>query len=335
MNDQHLAGAEGRHAPDLTAAAESAGAGRYTMLQRLTSEPRADVHKALDSQTGRHVVMKVVDLRAYGPTAEAMRDEFAALMRLRHPHVVEVLECDVVPGAGRVRVVMEWIEGSPAASSVQDLLRRSGFRLHESVVRRYAVEALQGVAYLHAQGMVHRSVKPSNMLLAGAGGGSVKLRAFGVACKVTTSPPTILATGTPAYMSPESFADDDDSWSVYSDVWAWACSVVEMASGLPPWSELALPSLALVFRIGCAQPPNHHPTIPSHLSDELKALLMRCFAFDPAERPTAAELLATEYMLGAETVPAAPLPPSAEADALYTAELAAKRPSDNYNTRSS
>jgi serine/threonine protein kinase len=286
---------------------------RYRFVRRIGFERYAEISKAFDTVVGRYVAIK--EVRPSGETRASVHDlqtEFAALIELQHPNVLKVLHSDIIDDE-HARVVMEWM----AANSMREILEETGFRLREVVVRRYAFEALKGLAYLHAQGMVHRNLKPSSLLI--SADGTVKIRAFGAGCSISASPATV--RGTPAYMSPDVFTQE--KFSVASDVWAFACCVTEMASGLPPWSEVTgTGPLKLVYRIGCAQPPNHHPTIPSHLSDELKALLMRCFAFDPAERPTAAELLATEYMLGAQT--AASLPPSAESDAEYDARYAAK-----------
>lgn len=137
-------------------------------------------------------------------------------------------------------------------------------------------------------------IKTGNFLL--SGDGTVKIGDFGLSTASSQSA-TAGATktiGTIRYLSPEAL---HGRFTFASDIWALACAVVAMASGLEPWHHLSYEEeLAVLFHIGSAKPPNHHPLIPEHLSESLQALLRRCFEFDPEQRPTARDLVSHPYM---------------------------------------
>ena len=306
---------------------------RYTVLRTepLGSGTYGAVYRGIDNYSGRIVAVKEA-LRRHrhddgdAEAARALHAEYATLMRLRSPHVVSVLGFAV--DGPVARIVLEWVPGGCVAS----LLRRTGLRLHELVVRRYALAALQGLAFLHARGVLHRDLKPANCLV--DADGRVKLSDFGTSAQLAPSsggaddnngdvpadaedpdPDASSAlprgpsspssgssgglVGTPAYLSPECVVSGQ--YSPATDVWAWACCVVEMASAEAPWSHLPPATrqhaVSLLFHIGNATPPHHHPCVPSHLSPALQALLLRCFAYDPGQRPGVASLLADPYFV--------------------------------------
>ncbi len=112
-------------------------------------------------------------------------------------------------------------------------------------------------------------------------------------------------------MSPEAL--QRGKYSPGSDIWALACSAVEMASGRVPWSELPVEQqqpMALMFHIGTAQPPDHHPQMPPVLSAELRGILSKCFEKAAENRPLPTALLALPYFKAGSGLPAdaEPLP---------------------------
>lgn len=274
------------------------------------------VFKAFDLQNGRTVAVKETHLssgtagapaakaaakdNSRGPatngsnaSSDSSTKEFDILKNLEHPNIVQVYELDVIPESRMLRVFMEWVTGG----SISSVLRQQHFRLHENVVRHYARDALKGLAYLHGKGILHLDVKPANMLVTHQG--AVKLGDFGTTMFLNKAAGTVMTgqtTGTPAYMAPEIIS----SGKFYrgSDIWAWACSVIEMASGELPWSHLPPEkhaALPLMFHIATAKPPAHCPLIPEHLSASLKEILMACFSPSLSLRPSAEALLGTEY----------------------------------------
>ena len=277
------------------------------------------VFRGFDNERGEIVAVKEtkMDPSNRRQIRRALESEFETLKSLDHANIVRVFA--LTPFQETVQIVMEWMP----SGSVSDLMRKRGFRFHERVIHRYAAESLRGLAYLHGKGFLHRDIKPANMLVSGSG--TLKLSDFGTCKQVVNmgqgAATTNNLTGTPYYLSPEAC---NGHFSVGSDVWAFACSVVEMATGEYPWSHLPPEKhnpFCLVFHIGQAQGSDHHPHIPGHLSAELRALLKRCFASDPALRPTAEELLASPYFQRAENEAAAD---AETADAFAVAEATAQ-----------
>ena len=271
------------------------------------------VYKAFDVINGRTVAVKESNVgRAIsaGPTsttnstsssASSDQREFEVLVKLSHPNIVKVYEMDFVKESGVFRVFMEWVP----SGSVASVISQSRFRLHENVVRAYARDALQGLAYLHQRNILHLDVKPHNMLVSHEG--HVKLADFGTTLLLSqamTSISTHRVVGTPAYMAPEIISAG--KYYRGSDIWAWAASVVEMATGKHPWHHLSEEkrnnSLPLMFHIASAKSPNHAPLIPDNLSQDLKDILNACFSPSLSLRPSADSLLSTEYF-SRETLP--------------------------------
>jgi mitogen-activated protein kinase kinase kinase 3 len=271
---------------------------RLTRFQILRNEPLGRgsfgvVFKGFDRERGEIVAVKETKVDAQNRRAirKALEEEFNTLAQLDHPNIVRVFA--LTAQGDTAHIVMEWMPGG----SVHDMMRRMGYRLHEHTVRRYLVDALAGLAYLHNRNILHRDIKPGNMLV--AGNGCVKLSDFGTS-KMTlnkgAAATTCNAVGTPYYLSPEA-CNGRFSWG--SDVWALACSVVEMASGEYPWAHLPpemQQPVCLVFHIGrLDQSEGHHPNIPTQLSESLQRILRACFRQASAERPSADELMRDAY----------------------------------------
>jgi serine/threonine protein kinase len=248
------------------------------------------VFMAFDNDLGSWAAVKetaVTSLSLAKGKVAALRAEFETLQNLSHPNIVKVFDYKLDERLGVAQIYMEWM----SSGSVRSIIDHSRFRLHENVIRRYLSSALDGLAYLHGRNFLHRDVKPGNMLV--SGDGTIKLSDFGTS-KLTEGSMTATTTktviGTSAYLAPENLRDG--KYSPASDMWALACSALEMGSGFHPWFELPeekrTSSLSLMFHIGTAQPPNHHPLIPRHLSQTLKDILESWFHFDPKARPSAA-----------------------------------------------
>ena len=270
----------------------------YTLLltEKLGEGTYGIVYKGFDNEMGQHVAVKELrGLESSEALSKALQEEFGILTRLNHPHIVRVLSVSLDAAQGVARIIMEWMPSGSLAS----ILKRNGHRLHEGVIRRYMSEALKGLAYLHENSVVHRDIKPANLLV--AADGSVRVADFGcskfAAGHTGGSAATHRLVGTPLYMAPE--AIETGAHSPASDIWALACIVVELATGLPPWHHLGEDKLSnvmsILFHICNSQPPNHCPLVPPHLSAGLRGVLARCFSKGAAQRPTAAQLLGDPY----------------------------------------
>ncbi|XP_050898386.1 mitogen-activated protein kinase kinase kinase NPK1 [Lathyrus oleraceus] len=155
------------------------------------------------------------------------------------------------------------------------------------VIRTYTKQLLEGLEYLHNNRIIHRDIKGANILVDNKG--CIKLADFGASRKVVE-----LATingaksikGTPHWMSPEVILQT--GYTTSADIWSVACTVIEMATGKPPWSQQYPQGVSTLFYIGTTR---SHPPIPEHLSAEAKDFLLKCFHKEPDLRPSASDLL--------------------------------------------
>jgi hypothetical protein len=302
---------------DTVASANSASLITVLYNEKLGSGAYGDVYRAFHNGLGKFVAIKIARISADPVLRQSLVHEFTTLTKLDSDSIVRVLALELAEST--VRIVMEWMP----AGSVSSILRNTRHRLHESVIRRFLTDALKGLAYLHERGVVHLDIKPANMLV--GADGAVKLADFGT-CKLLRnggSLTTQSVVGTPAYMPPEMIT----SGKYYngSDMWALACSAVEMATNAMPWSHLDRDVrdnvYPLMFHIGNAKVPAHAPLTPgncAHLSKDLRRILEACFVPTIASRPTAAKLLQDEYFANAG------LPLDAESDADFQKHVVAR-----------
>jgi len=236
----------------------------------------ASVYLGHDGQLERRVAVKLL---APGVARDHdLRRRFAResrlAARLSHPNVVAVY--DAGEEDGRPYIVMEYVEGE----TVADVLRRRGSLPPEEAVE-IAAQVCAGLAHAHAHGLVHRDVKPQNLLV--ARDGRVKIADFGVARGDDASKLTQAGTvlGTAAYLSPEQAAGAEVG--PRSDLYSVGAVLYELLSGATPYRFESLAGLAAPRK----PPPPLPPQVPPTLAD----VVARCLAPDPNHRPaSAAEL---------------------------------------------
>ncbi len=243
------------------------------------------VYKAWDEEEGRHVACKEVKL-AHDNSAgmEELLKEYNVLTTLEHANIVKVLGFVVHKGNGRI--FMEWVP----SGSVQAVLQETKRGLREPIVRRYVREALQGLAYLHSRGIVHRDMKPGNMLL--SADGTVKLTDFGTSRTLEHAAETVqtgTVVGTVPYLAPECVRG---TYSAASDVWAVGCTALHMITGRAPWADEAADNVALIFKLGNL-PDGSLPKALDHevVLKDLRSFIALALTVDRHMRPTAAALL--------------------------------------------
>ena len=250
----------------------------------------SDVWRATDLVLGRTVAIKVIlpALMAEPGFAQRFRSEAQILAALRHPAIVIVYDYGQVtlPEGEVAYLVMELVDGQPLSERLA-AEGRLGVDDTMSIVAQ-AADALQAA---HSAGVVHRDVKPGNLLV--HSDGTVTLVDFGVAASATsarlTAPNEV--PGTALYMAPEQVAKRDAAPSV--DIYALGVVAYQCLSGVPPFT--APTALGVAMRHVHDAPPPLPPDVPDAAGD----IVRRAMAKDPAERfPSAAALAAAARSIG-------------------------------------
>ncbi|GLJ08677.1 hypothetical protein SUGI_0093490 [Cryptomeria japonica] len=219
-------------------------------------------------------------------SVSCLQHEFKILDSLDSPYIVRCLgmEYSNENGVEMCNLMMEYMPGG----SLGDLLSKFGGQLDESVIRSYTRGILHGLDYLHRQGIVHCDIKGKNVLV--GSGGVVKLGDFGSARRTEEKGLIRVLRGTPLWMAPEVVNQVEQGPP--SDIWSLGCTVVEMATGRPPWTNASNP-LAALYLIGCT---DELPQLPACLSPQGRDFLDKCFRRDPKQRWSAAQLLEHPFL---------------------------------------
>ena len=247
--------------------------GPYRLLTLLGEGGMGVVHRALDAE-GRDVAVKLVrpEFARDAAFRHRLAREVDTMRRVHSPHVAEVLDADVA--AERPYVVTRFIDGLP----LDDAIRAHG-PLSGGPLGRVAAGLADALAAIHAAGVVHRDLKPNNVMLVG---GAPVVIDFGIAHTVdaTRLTRTGMIVGTPGYMGPEIVNGVHPGPPL--DVYGWAATVTFAATGRSPFGTGSLESV--MARIIGGNPALEG--VPPRLEPLLRAALNR----DPESRPTAAEL---------------------------------------------
>ncbi|XP_018784303.1 PREDICTED: serine/threonine-protein kinase PAK mbt [Bactrocera latifrons] len=235
---------------------------------------------ATDKSTGRQVAVKKMDLRKQ-QRRELLFNEVVIMRDYHHPNIVETYSSFLVND--ELWVVMEYLEGG----ALTDIVTHS--RMDEEQIATVCKQCLKALAYLHSQGVIHRDIKSDSILL--AADGRVKLSDFGFCAQVSQELPKRKSlVGTPYWMSPEVISRLPYGPEV--DIWSLGIMVIEMVDGEPPFFNE--PPLQAMRRIRDMQPPNLKNA--HKVSPRLQSFLDRMLVRDPAQRATAAELLAHPFL---------------------------------------
>ena len=242
------------------------------------------VFVALDSALERRIVVKVLppDMAAELSVARFQR-EIAVVARFQHPHIVPLLAAG--EAAGLPYYTMPLVEGE----SLRARLARTG-EMPVNEATRLLREIASALAYAHEKGVVHRDIKPDNILLSGgialvADFGVAKALAVSTLSEHSTLTSAGIALGTPAYMAPEQAAADP-SVDHRADLYAFGAVAYEMLTGQPPFSGRTAQALvAAQLTESPESVAKRRPGVPAALA----ALVMRCLEKRPADRPQRAD----------------------------------------------
>jgi tetratricopeptide (TPR) repeat protein/tRNA A-37 threonylcarbamoyl transferase component Bud32 len=279
------------HAMPLREELEKALGAAYRLERELGGGGMSRVFVAEEKSLGRRVVVKVLPPEiAAGVNVDRFRREIQMAARLQHPHIVPVLssgEMDGIPF-----YTMPFVEGESARARLQ---RAGALSITEVIgILRDVAKAL---AYAHDHGIVHRDIKPDNVLLSG---GSATVADFGIAKAIAaarTEGESAHATltqigssiGTPAYMAPEQAAADP-STNHRADIYSFGCMAYELLAGRPPFMAKT-PQRLLAAQMG--ETPEPITGLRLDTPPALAELVMRCLEKDADNRPQHASNIVT------------------------------------------
>ncbi|KAF2480077.1 hypothetical protein BDY17DRAFT_327060 [Neohortaea acidophila] len=241
------------------------------------------VYRALNWSTGEFVAIKQVRLVDLPRTElTTIMQEIDLLKNLNHSNIVKYHGS--VRGQDSLYIILEYCENG----SLHSICKNFG-KFPENLVSMYTAQVLQGLLFLHEQGVIHRDIKGANILLTKQG--LVKLADFGVATKQQGLAEGSVV-GTPYWMAPEVI--ELSGATTASDIWSLGCTVIELLDGRPPYHKLApMPAL---FRIV----NDDHPPLPDGVSPLVRDFLMQCFQKDPNLRVTAKKLLKHPWIVSSK-----------------------------------
>jgi len=256
----------------------------YSIQTELGGGGMSRVFLAEETALGRRVVVKVLPRELTGGVnVDRFRREIMLAAQLQHPHIVTLLSTGQV--AGVPYYTMPYEEGR----SLRAYLRERG-PLPVGETLGLLGDVAKALAYAHDRGVIHRDIKPDNILLCG---GAAVVTDFGVAKAVSDAKDSApvahgdsltqigMSIGTPTYMAPEQAAAEPDV-DHRADLYAFGCMAYEMLAGRPPFCDLPLRKL-LAAHLSTPPTPilTHRPDVPPALA----MLVMRCLEKEPADRP--------------------------------------------------
>lgn len=251
------------------------------------------VYLALNVTTGEMLAVKQVVV--HGEAArnseglEALHKEVETMRYLDHLNIVQYLGFEQKKTT--YSLFLEYVAGG----SISSCLKAYG-KFDEPLVKFITRQVLEGLKYLHSNGILHRDLKADNLLL--EIDGTCKISDFGISKKsqdIYSNNADMSMQGTIFWMAPEVIhnmvEDKKLGYSAKVDIWSLGCVVLEMFAGKRPWSNEAV--VSAIYKIGKTKLA---PPIPKEISDEAKDFVNKCFTIDSEKRPTAAELLCHPFM---------------------------------------
>jgi eukaryotic-like serine/threonine-protein kinase len=258
--------------------------GRYMIERQIGSGGMADVYLATDQSLGRKVAIKILSDRYARDAAfvERFRREAAAAASLRHPNIVTVY--DRGEAMGTSYIAMEYLDGPTLK---EEITRRAPLPEPEAI--NYATQALAALEAAHRQGVVHRDVKPHNMVLTDEG--RLKVTDFGIARAANTQQMTEVGSivGTAQYLSPEQARGL--AVGPESDIYSMGVVLYEMLCGDLPFTGESAVDIAMK-QVSDTPPPLHRRN--RLVSPAMEQVVMRALAKDPALRFSSAKAMAEE-----------------------------------------
>ncbi|RXG50030.1 hypothetical protein VDGE_00874 [Verticillium dahliae] len=250
------------------------------------------VYLGMNATTGEFLAVKEVEVnpKAAGGDKNKMKELVAALdqeietmQHLDHDNIVQYLGCERKETS--ISIFLEYISGG----SIGSCLRKHG-SFGESVVSSLTGQILNGLAYLHREGILHRDLKADNILL--DLDGTCKISDFGISKKTDNiygNDKSNNMQGSVFWMAPEVIRSEGTGYSAKVDIWSLGCVVLEMFAGRRPWSKEE--AVGAIYKIANGETPPIPDEVRETISPLAIAFMLDCFTVNPHERPTADVLL--------------------------------------------
>ncbi|KAG8929694.1 hypothetical protein FRC01_003916 [Tulasnella sp. 417] len=251
----------------------------------------ADVYLALNVATGEMMAVKQAEMPQTtdgesdvrkASIIEDLEAEQKILEKLEHSNIVQYLGFEKTKEF--FSVFLEYIPGG----SLGSVLRRHG-KLEENIIKSFTKQIIEGLAYLHANNIIHRDITADNILVNPSG--NCKIASFGsstqsAAQDIYDNAATTTIQGSLFWMAPE-MMHNGQGYGAKIDIWSLGCVFLEMFTGRRPWDGDE--AVSVMFKVGHERMA---PPVPSHvhLSADAEDFRLKCFAQDPDERPTAESL---------------------------------------------
>eukprot|EP01130_Rhizamoeba_saxonica_P016546 TRINITY_DN7666_c0_g1_i1.p1 TRINITY_DN7666_c0_g1~~TRINITY_DN7666_c0_g1_i1.p1 ORF type:complete len:433 (-),score=95.80 TRINITY_DN7666_c0_g1_i1:29-1327(-) len=263
------------------------------------------VYLGLNVRNGQMIAVKKIQVSSSSiindtKKAETLQQEISLLSAMKHDNIVSYLGCHLDFEENILNIFLEYVPGG----SIYRMLKKFGNPgLCETLIKLYTSQILQGLKYLHDNGIVHRDIKCANILVDSFG--RIKLTDFGTSKKIEvyelgndnqedTHCKTF--TGTPYWMAPEVITGKQ--YKTECDIWSVGCTLIEMSTGIPPWSELK--PFQVLYKIGNEEEPLNLDI--NRLSEFGQHFVSICIVRDQYARPTADDLLKHPFINQEEDV---------------------------------
>ena len=276
-------------------------ADRFVLEREVGSGGMARVYLGRDEVLDRSVAVKVLK-PMHGDTdiGVRFRREGRTAARLSHPNIVQVYDAgeDLLDGRQVSYIVMEYLSGG----DLKELIDRRG-KLPEADLARFGEEVCAGLAHAHGRGVVHRDIKPHNILLDEKG--RAKVSDFGIARALDTTQATRTGAylGTALYSSPEQL--QGHKVTAKSDVYSLGATLYQAATGGPPFTGTPI---EVASQHVSKQPP---PLYGADVGEELQALILSCLAKNAEDRPSTEQALSRFASIAPTAAPVPPATPAA------------------------
>lgn len=265
------------------------------------------VFLGLNLMSGGFMAVKQVELSEeqiahHKAEVSALQNEITLLQSLKHVNIVQYLGSSVEGTC--LNIFLEYVPGGSISSLIKKFTATDSEGLPESLIAHYTKQILTGLQYLHSNQIIHRDIKGANILVDDKG--NIKLADFGASKKIEEIVAHVGAgesfaslKGTVYWMAPEVIRQT--GYGRQADIWSVGCTVIEMATGRPPWYNSAFTDqISALFTIATS---DDLPPMPEMFSDTGKDFLAQCFRRNPKERPNATKLLQHPWLNSSSAPP--------------------------------